>query len=93
LTKSNGDLPQVQTPAECFTQLVALELDACGMACPLPLLKAKQALRGLAAGEILRVLATDAGSVRDFRTYAQLSGVELLAAVECDSVYCYLLKK
>jgi tRNA 2-thiouridine synthesizing protein A len=78
---------------ECFTRVVALELDACGLACPLPLLKAKQSLRGLVAGDVLRVLATDAGSVRDFRTYAQLSGVELLASVERDSVYCYLLKK
>ena len=63
------------------------------MRCPLPLLKAKQALRDLDAGQVLRVLATDAGSVRDFQAYAKLSGQELLAFAEQDSVYCYLLKK
>lgn len=77
----------------CFTHSVAHELDTCGLRCPLPLLKAKQRLRDMAAGEILRVLATDAGSVRDFQTYAQLSGQELLAFAELDAVYCYLLKK
>ena len=78
---------------DCFTVPVALELDARGLTCPLPLLKAKQALRNLTAGDILRVLATDAGSLRDFGSYAQLSGQTLLAAVEHDQVFCYLLKK
>jgi len=78
---------------DCFTYPASRELDACGLRCPLPLLKAKQALRDLAAGQVLRVLATDAGSVRDFKAYAQLSGQELLASVERDAVYCYLLKK
>lgn len=78
---------------DCFTHPVARELDARGLRCPLPLLKAKQALRDMAAGQVLRVLATDAGSVRDFQSYAQLSGQELLAFAELDAVYCYLLKK
>ncbi len=78
---------------DCFTHSVARELDTRGLRCPLPLLKAKQALRDMAAGQVLRVLATDAGSVRDFQAYAQLSGQELLAFAELDSVYCYLLKK
>jgi tRNA 2-thiouridine synthesizing protein A len=78
---------------DCFTHPVARELDARGMRCPLPLLKAKQALRDMPAGQVLRVLATDAGSVRDFQVYAQLSGQELLAFAELEAVYCYLLKK
>lgn len=78
---------------DCFTHPVARELDARGLRCPLPLLKAKQALRDMAAGQVLRVLATDAGSVRDFQAYAQLSGQELLAFADLDAVYCYLLKK
>lgn len=78
---------------DCFAHPVARELDACGLRCPLPLLKAKQALRDMAAGEILRVLATDAGSVRDFQAYAQLSGQELVAFAESEAMYCYLLKK
>ena len=78
---------------DCFTYPVARELDTRGLRCPLPLLKAKQALRDMAAGQVLRVLATDGGSVRDFQAYAQLSGQELLALAELDAVYCYLLKK
>lgn len=78
---------------DCFTHPVARELDARGLRCPMPLLKAKQALRDMAVNELLRVLATDAGSVRDFQAYAQLSGQELLAFAEVDAVYCYVLKK
>ena len=78
---------------DCFTCPATRELDAKGLRCPLPLLKAKQALRDMSVGQVLRVLATDAGSVRDFQAYAQLSGQELVASTERDSVYCYLLKK
>lgn len=78
---------------DCLGHSVARELDARGLRCPLPLLKAKQALRDMTAGQVLRVLATDAGSVRDFQAYAQLSGHELIAFTELDAVYYYLLKK
>lgn len=78
---------------DCFTHPVTRELDASGLRCPLPLLKAKQALRDLAPGELLRVLATDAGSVRDFQAFAAISGHELVGSVERDAVFCYLLKK
>jgi TusA-related sulfurtransferase len=70
-----------------------IELDTRGLSCPLPLLKAKQALNGLASGERLRVLATDPGSQRDFRVFAEQSGHLLLASGECDGVYDYLLQK
>jgi tRNA 2-thiouridine synthesizing protein A len=83
----------VSETIDCFTHPAARELDTRGLRCPLPLLKAKQALREMVAGDLLRVLATDAGSVRDFQVYAQLSGQELLAFAELDTVYCYLLKK
>jgi tRNA 2-thiouridine synthesizing protein A len=78
---------------DCVTHPVAREVDARGLRCPLPLLKAKQALRDMAEGELLRVWATDAGSVRDFQAYAQLSGQQLIAVSDTDAVYCYLLKK
>jgi tRNA 2-thiouridine synthesizing protein A len=78
---------------DCFTYPVTRELDARGLRCPLPLLKAKLALRDMAVGQVLRVLATDAGSVRDFQAYAQLSGQELLGWAEMDAIYCYLFKK
>src|ERR1035437_8372745 len=54
------------------------ELDARGLNCPLPILKAKKALTGMQSGQILRVLATDAGSVRDFQAFAKQTGNELL---------------
>lgn len=78
---------------DCFILPVDAELDARGLLCPLPLLKAKQALRTLQAGQVLRVLATDGGSVRDFQAYARISGVELCAQAMQDAVYCHLLRK
>ena len=70
-----------------------IELDTCGLNCPLPLLKAKQALNRMASGEQLRVLATDPGSQRDFRVFAEQSGHRLLASDERDGVFSYLLEK
>ncbi|QEY18962.1 sulfurtransferase TusA family protein [Cellvibrio sp. KY-GH-1] len=78
---------------DCFNHPATAELDASGLRCPLPLLKAKQALRDLAPGAVLRVLATDSGSVRDFQAFAQISGHELVGFAERDATYCYLLKK
>lgn len=69
------------------------EVDARGLACPLPLLKAKQALNQLNSGDQLRVLATDEGSVRDFKTFAELSGNTLLESTEENGCYQYLLQK
>ena len=68
-------------------------LDACGLACPLPLLKAKQALNGLSSGLILEVTCTDPGSVRDFEVFSYQSGNELLKHDEADGKYTYWLKK
>lgn len=70
-----------------------VELDARGLRCPLPLLRAKQALRDLAPGQGLRVLATDSGSVRDFQTFAELSGHRLVHQSEEAGVYTYVLMK
>ena len=55
-----------------------LELDARGLNCPLPILKAKKALAGMASGQVLKVICTDAGSVRDFQAFAKQTGNELL---------------
>ncbi|MBX9755242.1 MAG: sulfurtransferase TusA family protein [Pseudomonadaceae bacterium] len=78
-----------------FDELTACagEVDASGLSCPLPLLKAKLALNGLASGELLKVTATDAGSQRDFRTFARLAGHELLHEDEAGGVYRYWLRK
>ena len=54
------------------------EVDARGLNCPLPILKAKKALADLQSGQTLRVISTDAGSVRDFQAFAKQTGNELL---------------
>lgn len=77
-----------------MTDPVAVELDATGLDCPMPLLKAKRALNGMASGERLRVLATDQGSVRDFRVFTEQSGHRLLATQEtAEGVYIHLIEK
>jgi len=68
-------------------------VDATGLACPLPLLKAKQALNRMAGGEVLQVVATDAGSFRDFHVFAQQSGHQLLRAVDNGDIYQYWIRK
>ena len=69
------------------------EVDACGLNCPLPLLKAKMALNGLKSGEVLKVQATDGGSQRDFRTFARLSGHQLIGEEVAGEVFRYWLRK
>ncbi|MFT5720330.1 MAG: tRNA 2-thiouridine synthesizing protein A [Motiliproteus sp.] len=61
---------------------ITQRVDARGLSCPLPLLKAKQALNRLQPGEVLQVLATDAGSVRDFKAFTDQSGDLLLHSGE-----------
>lgn len=78
----------VERPEACDA-----ELDASGLNCPLPLLKAKLELNRLASGAILKVTATDAGSQRDFRTFAKLAGHTLLLEEVADGVYRYWLCK
>jgi len=69
------------------------ELDARGVPCPLPLLKTKQALSGLAAGQVLRVLATDAAAPRDFAAYAEATGHVLLQPEPLDGGFVLYLRK
>ena len=76
-----------------MTELDTIELDARGLDCPMPLLKAKRALNAMEVGQRLRVLATDQGSVRDFKVFAQQSGHALLASDETDGVYIHLIQK
>ena len=70
-----------------------IELDAKGLECPMPLLKAKRTLNSMTVGQRLRVLATDQGSVRDFRVFAEQSGHLLLSSGESDGVFTHLLQK
>lgn len=73
---------------------VVVEVDAIGLDCPMPLLKAKRALNAMHSGERLRVRATDKGSVRDFRVFAEQSGHLLVASEEtAGGIYTYLIEK
>lgn len=74
-------------------ELEIVEVDATGLECPMPLLKAKRALNAMAVGQRLRVLATDQGSVRDFRVFVEQSGHILLASDMAAGVYIYLIQK
>ena len=68
-------------------------LDVQGLKCPMPLLKAKKALNGLDSGALLRVLATDPGSERDFETFSRQSGHRLLESRKEGETFIYLLQK
>ena len=56
-----------------------IELDTCGLNCPLPILKAKKSLTAMNSGQVLKVMATDPGAMRDFQAFAKQTGNELLA--------------
>lgn len=72
---------------------ITIELDVREFCCPMPLLKAKQTLNKMAAGEVLRVLTTDIGSVRDFRRFSELAGHCLLSSEESEGVFVHTLQK
>jgi tRNA 2-thiouridine synthesizing protein A len=69
------------------------ELDACGLNCPLPILRAKKTLARMDTGKVLRVISTDPGSVKDFEAFSKQTGNELLESREQDGQFFYLLKK
>lgn len=69
------------------------ELDARGLNCPLPILKAKKALAEMASGEILRVIATDPGSVRDFQAFARQTGNDLVEHSENNKEFTFFMRR
>jgi tRNA 2-thiouridine synthesizing protein A len=69
------------------------KLDASGLTCPLPLLKAKQTLNRMDAGKVLEILCTDPSSVRDFKVFSDQSGNQLLKSEQADGEYVYWLRK
>ena len=69
------------------------ELDACGLNCPLPILRAKKTLNRMTSGQVLKVIATDPGSVDDFEAFSRRTGHELLASSEDAGKFYYLLRK
>jgi tRNA 2-thiouridine synthesizing protein A len=69
------------------------ELDARGLSCPLPILKTKKALNDLASGQVLKVVATDPGSVKDMQAFANQTGNPLLSTAEENKDFVFFLKK
>ena len=69
------------------------DLDARGLNCPLPILKAKKALAELESGQVLRIVATDPGSVRDFQAFAKQTGNALLSHVQQGTEFTFLMRR
>lgn len=69
------------------------ELDARGLNCPLPILKAKKSLNDMVSGELLRVVATDAGSVRDFQAFARQTGNDLVEQQTIGNEFIHVLRR
>ncbi|WP_180683725.1 sulfurtransferase TusA family protein [Tepidicella baoligensis] len=69
------------------------ELDARGLNCPLPILKAKKALADMSSGQVLKVIATDSGSIRDFQAFAKQTGNELLQQETAGPDYVSVLRR
>jgi len=72
---------------------IAKEIDTRGLNCPLPILKAKKALADMQAGQLLKVVATDAGSVRDFQAFARQTGNELIDQQTAGPEFIHILRR
>jgi tRNA 2-thiouridine synthesizing protein A len=69
------------------------EVDARGLNCPLPILRAKKALNDMQSGQVLKVLATDPGSVKDFEAFCKQTGNELLSQAQTEREYSFFLQR
>ncbi|MEE9310226.1 MAG: sulfurtransferase TusA family protein [Cocleimonas sp.] len=69
------------------------ELDARGLNCPLPILRAKKAINGLEVAQTLKIIATDPGSVKDFEAFCKQTGNELVSTAEDGGEFTFLIKK
>jgi tRNA 2-thiouridine synthesizing protein A len=69
------------------------ELDARGLNCPLPILRAKKALNELQSGQVLKIVATDPGSVKDFQAFSKQTGNELLSHAQADKEFTFYMKR
>ncbi len=69
------------------------DLDTRGLNCPLPILRTKKALTDMQSGQILRIIATDPGSVKDFQAFCKQTGNELISQTEADKEFVVLMKR
>ncbi|MBK7353646.1 MAG: sulfurtransferase TusA family protein [Nitrosomonas sp.] len=73
--------------------LVDRELDVRGLVCPLPILRTKKALSEMSTGQVIKIVATDPGSVIDFQVFAEQTANELLSLTELNDEFVFYLKK
>jgi len=69
------------------------ELDARGLNCPLPILRTKKALTDMTTGQVLKIMATDAGSVKDFQAFSRQTGNDLLSSETVEKEFIFFMKK
>lgn len=69
------------------------ELDAKGLNCPLPILRCKKSLADMTTGQILKIVATDPGAIKDFEAFAKQTGNELLSSAQAGSEFTFFMKK
>lgn len=69
------------------------ELDARGLNCPLPILRAKKSMTAMASSQVLKILSTDPGSVKDFQAFARQTGNDLLSSAETGGEFVFFMKK
>jgi len=69
------------------------ELDVRNLGCPLPILRTKKSLAGMASGQVLKIVATDPGSMKDMQAFTHQTGNELLSAAEENGEFIFLIKK
>lgn len=69
------------------------ELDARGLNCPLPILRAKKALNDMTSGQVLKIVATDPGSVKDFQAFSKQTGNELLSHAQAQKEFTFFMKR
>ena len=86
-------MSQATHPFSEPTMHIDKEIDTRGLNCPLPILKAKKALAELSSGQILKVVATDHGSLRDFQAFTKQTGNELLEQQTVGTDYIHVLRR
>jgi tRNA 2-thiouridine synthesizing protein A len=84
---------EIEPTTEASTMDFDKELDARGLSCPLPILKTKKSLNELTSGQVLKVVATDPGSIKDMQAFATQTGNPLLSTTEENKTYVFYLKK
>ncbi len=76
-----------------FDNTIDMDLDTRGLNCPLPILRAKKSMNELAHGQVIRITATDPGSVKDFESFCKQTGNELLHSTETNGEFVFLIRK